>query len=154
MSPAGLVAVVVMVRPRATFWAGEKAKVTLPLPSVATDFCPMKTSPSLVPEGLEKNRTTKVLLGLLFSLPRTVLLPSAFLAEEMSASAPPSEGLRYRSGTVAHPPGLLRHRLSARVVDNPTTGWSGKRSEAERRPMDTCHRPPASSRRGPSATRS
>jgi hypothetical protein len=32
--PAGLVAVAVIVRPKATFWAGEKAKVTLPDPSV------------------------------------------------------------------------------------------------------------------------
>src|ERR671917_399873 len=73
--PPGLVAVAVMVRPKATFWAGEKAKVALPEASVVTDLRPMNFLPSSVPEGLEKNCTTKVLLGVLFSLALTVVLP-------------------------------------------------------------------------------
>src|SRR5215217_2004076 len=96
-----------MVRPNPTFWAGEKAKETLPLPSVVTDFCPMKALPSSVPEGLEKNCTLKVLLGALFSLLRTVVFPSAFLAEErmglfcrllgpVSASLQSARGARLR----------------------------------------------------------
>src|SRR5215217_6794295 len=79
--PAGLVAVAVTVLPTPTFWAGEKEKVTLPLPSVVTDFCPMNFLPSFVPEGLEKNCTLKVLLGVLFSLALTVVLSAPVLAE-------------------------------------------------------------------------
>ncbi len=57
-------------------------KVTLPLASVVTLLVPMKVLPSSVPEGLEKNWTRKVLLGVLFSVPRTVVEVAEVLAEE------------------------------------------------------------------------
>src|SRR5215218_4719592 len=98
--PAGLVTVAVTVLPTPTFWAGKKEKVTLPDPSVVTDFCPMNFLPSFVPEGLEKNCTLKVLLGVLFSLALTVVLPPV-LAERTA-------GLFCRSfGPVSESPASL-----------------------------------------------
>jgi hypothetical protein len=62
--PPGPVAVAVTVRPTPTLWAGEKGKVTFPLPSVVTLLCPMNVLPSF-PEGLEKCWIRKVLFGVL-----------------------------------------------------------------------------------------
>jgi hypothetical protein len=62
-------AVAVTVCPTGTLAAGEKAKLALPLVSVTTIFWPTNFLPSL-PEGLEKNSTTKpASQGLLLSLP-------------------------------------------------------------------------------------
>ena len=60
--PPGPVAVA--VRLTLTLWAGEKGKVTFPLPSVVTLLCPINILPSF-PVGLEKNWIRKVLFGVL-----------------------------------------------------------------------------------------
>jgi len=96
-----LVVVAVTVRCTPTFWAGEKENVALPEASVLTDFCPRNFLPSSVPEGLEKNWILKVLLGVLFSLPRTVVEVAEVLAEE-------STGLSCKPfGPVSASPGSL-----------------------------------------------
>jgi hypothetical protein len=99
--PAGLVAVAVTVRPAPTFWAGEKVKEALPDPSVVTLSCPMKVLPSSPPQGLEKNRTAKVLFGVLLRTSLMVVLRLPVLAESMT-------GLFWRSlGPVSASPGSL-----------------------------------------------
>ncbi len=74
------VAVAVTVWPAGTAWEGTKLKVTLPLELVLTALLPRNFCPSL-PEGLEKNSTTKGSLRVLLSLAWMVVVPLTVLAE-------------------------------------------------------------------------
>ena len=61
-----------------------KVKVTLPFASVLTALSPIGFLPSFVPDGLEKNSTTKGSLEVLLSLPCMVVLAPTVLAEANS----------------------------------------------------------------------
>ena len=82
--PAALVAVAVANRPGLTVAKAVGPKAASPNASVMTSNEPMKVSPSPDPEpshaALTKNSRRNVVLGVLLSVPATVVMPPAKLA--------------------------------------------------------------------------
>ena len=81
----GSVAVAVTASPAPLGEFRSKLKLTFPLPSVVTGVEPWKTLPSPKPEelqaGFEKNSIRKVVLGVLFNVPLTVVVPPTVAAD-------------------------------------------------------------------------